>query len=339
MLSRFLHVTFTRFARRGGALTGAARYWFDRRPSGTVYPPLLSPREIAALLHRLDALGHEAGERRAIHTRPPGEADSPQLGRGLDFEELRPYGHGDDLRDVDWRAFARSGRVFVKRYREEREAALHVVLDRGPSMRFGTRCRLKVAQAACTGVLYALAAMRRGAVVGVSTLGPDGRHLPGRPGRAALLRAIDELVSPCPPSLAATPSAHGEFARPLGDIESLVPAGARVLLLSDFHALREDDLASLARLARRHAVLAVAFEDDTERQLPDMGSVAFAAPGGGQAYAVDTGSAALRADFASRAQGRREAVRQHLERLGIVVEHCSTCDDVFERFAGDALYG
>lgn len=339
MLSRSLHATVTRFAQRGAGLIGAARHWLGGRPAGADRPPLLGSGEIAALLHRLDALGHEAGARRPVHARPPGEAESPHLGRGLDFEELRPYGHGDDLRDVDWRAFARSGRVFVRRYREERQAALHVVFDRGPSMRFGTHCRLKVAQAARTGVLYALAAMRRGAVVGVTTLGPDGRHLRGRPGRGALLHAVEELVRPCPPLPAPIPSERGELSRQLGDVEALAPAGARILLLSDFRALREDDLSALARLARRHAVLAVGLEDDTERRLPDLGPVAFAAPAAGQVYAVDTGNAALREDFARRAQGRREAVRRRLERLGIAVAYCSTCEDVFERFAGDALYG
>jgi len=268
-----------------------------------------------------------------------GEADSAFVGSGLDFEELRPYAAGDDLRNVDWRALARSGRAFVKRYREERQAVLHVVLDRRPSMRFGTHCRLKVAQGARAGVVFALAATLRGAAVGLTTLGPEGSHIRAQSGRGAIMSVLRDLVAPCPPLGEPPDGSHALFAHQLAEIESLVPAGARVVLLSDFRGLREDDFGVLARLAARCPVTALHVEDESERHLPDVGWADFAVPGGGEARTIDAGSAALRDEFAEGARRRRQTLRQRLEPLGIVFQSCTTCDDILVQLGASALHG
>lgn len=344
MALRFINTVYERLA--GAAAASRAAGWLcSRWPHARVapphgdYPPLLDGAEIAEILRQLEALRRETGSRWPVRMRHPGEADSPFVGRGLDFEELRPYAHGDDLRDVDWRAYARSGRAFVRRYREERQAALHIVLDRSASMRFGTRCRLKVVQAARGGVLFALAAMLRGMSVGTTTLGPGGRHLRERAGRAALMCAIEELVAPCPPVVESAPGAHGTFVQQLAEVESLAPAGARLVLLSDFRSLREDDLGVLARLADRHPVVALHVEDESERGLPDLGAVDFTAPGRRKRYSVETGESALRESFAARSTSRREILRGRLEGLGVVFHSCSSCDDVFAWLGPSALYG
>ncbi|HKK05501.1 MAG TPA: DUF58 domain-containing protein [Gammaproteobacteria bacterium] len=341
MARRLINTVRARLAGGGRLARAVQRFWtFPRDGTGRGdYPPLVSSAEIEALLRRLQGLGREPGAPWLVHTRQVGEADSAFVGSGLDFEELRPYAAGDDLRDVDWRALARSGRAFVKRYREERQAVLHVVLDRRANMRFGTHCRLKVAQGARAGAVFALAAMLRGAAVGLTSLGPDGRHVRAQSGRGAIMGVLRDLAAPCPPLVARSDASHDLFARQLAEVESLVPAGGRVLLLSDFRGLREDDLGVLARLAARCPVTALHIEDESERHLPALGWADFAAPGGREVRTVDAGSAALRDEFAAAAHQRRQTLRERLEPLGIAFHSCTTCDDVFVQLGASALHG
>lgn len=351
MARRSIHLAQGGLARRGAAVWRALARWPRQRlaqwlggaaeaGASEVGRPLLGGGEIEALLQRLQAMGVGPGTPRPMHTARPGEADSPFVGAGLDFEELRPYAPGDDLRDVDWRAYARSGRAFVKRYREERQSTVYLVLDRGASMRFGTRCRLKVTQAAIAAAVFALAGTLRGAAVGLSTLGPDGVHRRARPGRRALMQVLEGIAAPCPPlSSEAGGDPHAVFAAQLGELEARVPSGARVLLLSDFRLLREDDLGVLARLAERCAVQALQVLDVSERALPRLGDAEFAAPGRGVRHRVDTDDTGLREAFAARARRRDERLHERLAGLGLAVRSCSTCDDLFDELAASALYG
>lgn len=347
MARRSIHLTQGSLARRGAGIWRSLVRWLVRWLGGAAAAgapdaggPLLSGGEIEALLGRLQAMGVGAGTPRPMHTARPGEADSPFVGAGLDFEELRPYAPGDDLRDVDWRAYARSGRAFVKRYREERQPTVHLVLDRGASMRFGTHCRLKVTQAAVAAAVFALAATLRGAAVGLSTLGPDGLHRRAQPGRRALMEVLEGIAAPCPPlSEEVGGDPHAAFAAQLGELESLVPRGARVLLVSDFRLLRADDLGVLARLAERCTVEALQVLDVSERTLPRLGEAEFAAPGRGERYRVDTDDTGLREAFAVRARRREAGLHERLAGLGLAVRSCSTCEDVFDELAASALYG
>jgi uncharacterized protein (DUF58 family) len=105
---------------------------------------------------------------REVHDHHAGDWASRWLGRGLDFEESRLYSAGDDIRDMDWRTTARTGRAHLKIYREERQPLVHLVVDRGATMRFGTRRRLKVAQAARVAAVLAFATADRNGVIGAT---------------------------------------------------------------------------------------------------------------------------------------------------------------------------
>lgn len=160
--------------------------------------PLLTAGELAELAAQAAHLAR-ASSRREVHDHHAGDWPSAWLGRGLDFEEARPYTPGDDLRDMDWRTTARLGHPFVKIYREERQPVLHLALDRGPAMRFGTRRRLKAAQAARVAALAAFAAAERNIAVGATLW--DGRDidLPPRHARAGILELVGHFAAPCPP--------------------------------------------------------------------------------------------------------------------------------------------
>ena len=92
--------------------------------------PLLTPEEIVQLIEQADALRQARPHGREVFLRHPGDARSAHLGRGLDFEEVRAYQAGDDIRAMDWRTTARTGKPYLKIYREEHHPALHLVPHR-----------------------------------------------------------------------------------------------------------------------------------------------------------------------------------------------------------------
>ncbi len=287
-------------------LNQGRRFWYGRSSSTALDPgvdvPLLDAGEVAELALQAVHLAH-AVHRREVHDHHAGDWPSAWLGRGLDFEESRPYSPGDDIRDMDWRTTARLSHPYLKTYREERQPMLHVVLDRGPSMRFGTRRRLKAAQAARLALLVAFAAAERNAAVSATLWDTRDEDLPPRHGRAGLMELIRAAAAPCPPL-------PPEAARSLHDADRLerlaadLPRGTRLLLVSDFTWIEGSHEPALARLAYRLDAQAVQILDPAERALPDVGLAPFQDLAGGRIRWLDTGSpsqrAAHAADFAER---------------------------------------
>lgn len=283
--------------------------------SALVEQPLLAAEEIAALAAQA-ALLAQAGVRREVHDHHAGDWPSAWLGRGLDFEEARPYAPGDDVRDMDWRTTARLGTPYLKTYREERQPLLHLVLDRGPSMRFGTRRRLKVTQAARLALLAGFAAQAQNVAVGLTLWDGQDRTLPARHGRSGWLEAVQALIEPCPPLPAERGEAQHEQRR-LQALRAELPRGSRLLLLSDFAWLSPLHEGVLASLGEHCDVLAVCLHDAAERSLPDVGLACFADPAGGPPRWLDTGRASVRAAHAQAFAERQGVTEERLQRCGL----------------------
>jgi uncharacterized protein (DUF58 family) len=302
-------------------------------PGPTV--PLLNATELAELAAHAAHLAR-AGNRREVHDHHAGDWPSAWLGRGLDFEEARPYTPGDDLRDMDWRTTARLGHPFVKIYREERQPVLHLALDRGPAMRFGTRRRLKAAQAARVAALAAFAAAERNIAVGATLW--DGRDidLPPRHARAGILELVGHFAAPCPPLPAeAAESVHD--ADRLHRLAADLPRGTRLLLISDFAWLDETHATPLAHLAERADLLAVRVSDPAERSLPDVGLARFLDLHAGTTRWLDTGSAAARAAHAAAFAERRARADALFARAGVAcLDLGGEIDDLIPVLGGHA---
>ncbi|MDH5204060.1 MAG: DUF58 domain-containing protein [Hylemonella sp.] len=283
--------------------------------TAVVDQPLLSAAELAELAAQ-GALLAQGALRREVHDHHAGDWPSAWLGRGLDFEEARPYAPGDDVRDMDWRTTARLGHPFIKTYREERQPLLHIVLDRGPSMRFGTRRRLKVAQGARLAALLGFAAAERNVAVGATLWdSPQDRMLGARHGRSALLALLQALVEPCAPLPAEAGEAWHELNR-LQTLRAELPRGSRLLLLSDFGWLDDRHEGALADLAQLLDLQAVCLSDPAERALPDLGLVCFAGDRGAPRW-LDTGQAAVRAAHAAAFAERKAQQARRFARCGV----------------------
>ncbi len=286
--------------------------WHLPKAEPSLYAPLLSDFDLAEIA----AIASEApaGRRMSEHLQR-GEQASRFRGAGIDFEDLRPYQPGDDPRRIDWRVTARLRKTFVRIYGETRQAAVWVIVDRGASMRFGTRTRLKSAQAARLAALILSGANRSHDALAITLL--DGeRHIshPPRAGRAPLHNALEALRALCPPAPDTEPS---RWTNLLAELEISLLQGSRVWIFSDFLGLSSSDERLFERLAARADVRLGLIEDAAEMDLPKLGSIRLMA--GGAALAVDTNAAALRSAYAeyhaahqARLQALASRLRGHL---------------------------
>jgi uncharacterized protein (DUF58 family) len=191
--------------------------------------------ELVAL--RGAAHGLSLRARRPALARLQGSHRSGQRGRGLEFEEVRLYAHGDDVRSIDWRVTARRGRPHTKLFREERERPVWLVADLHPGLYFGSRRQFKSAlllrAAALLGWVATLGGDRLGAVIGDGSERP--RILPPRAREAGVLPVLEALVAaqPTAPGL----PLPGSLAAALSALRAVIQPGSLVLLLSDFSQL------------------------------------------------------------------------------------------------------
>lgn len=229
-------------------------------------------------------------------------------GAGLIFEEVREYQPGDDVRTLDWNVTARTGRPFVKRYVEERELTLLLVLDLSGSMACGTGRYTKRAAAAELAALLALCAVSNDDRVGlVGFTSRVERFLPPRKGTRHALRLLRDV-------LAYEPRQRGtDLAAALDFVNRVQRRRAVVFILSDF--LATDYEPAFRRAARRHDLVAIHTIDPRERDWPAAGLVRLEDAETGQLLVVDTGDRRVQDRFAADARDRAAALRK-LARVG-----------------------
>jgi uncharacterized protein (DUF58 family) len=225
-------------------------------------------------------------------------------GRGVEFDEVRAYQPGDDVRCIDWRVTARRGRVYTKLFHEDRERPLLLLVDAGPSMRFGTRRRFKSVAAARAAATLAWAAHhasdRVGGVV-MSAAGCD-EH-PAQRRQHALLRWLDALSR----ATGAAGEAPSDLAAGVARLSRLAPSGSHAILLCDFYGLDERAGTEIARLARHRHVTCVQVYDALEAESPPPGR--YRVSDGARVSALETGNRATRERWGRDFRARREALR------------------------------
>jgi uncharacterized protein (DUF58 family) len=226
----------------------------------------LTAAELIALRPRCHAL--RLPMRLAAASALAGAYRSRFRGRGVDFLESRNYQPGDDIRNMDWRVTARTGRPHTKVFQEERERPVLVVMDASPSLYFGTRDRLKSVAAGQMAAAIAWAAIRRGDRVGGFLFAP-GRHRELRPagGRRGAMRMIQGLVDWLEPK-PIEGDENEKLSTALERVRHTVRPGSLVIVISDFFGLDEDCNRHLSRLRQHNDVIGCQVLDAAEYQLP-----------------------------------------------------------------------
>ena len=229
---------------------------------------LLSEQEINELLSESDSLSLLLATTKLSSGRSGG-AQSFALGTGMEFDDLRHYQLGDDPKLIDWRASARSQQTLVRGYLAELQQPLFIVIDRGASMRFGSSQRLKVTQAARLAIKLMGIYHHAGYEVGGLLLNPSAQWRPATSNLDALRQLAFDTAAPCPP----IESEPHDWARLFALLQQQVPAGSRLLLLSDFFDLAESAEPQLGVLAQRVSMHAVRISDPLEQQLSELEGV------------------------------------------------------------------
>jgi len=256
-------------------------------------------------------------------------------GRGMEFDESRPYQPGDDPRNIDWRVTARSTEAYTKLFREERERPVLVVADLRSNMHFATRGYFKSVTASRAAALIAWAAHHRGDRLGGLIFGDTShRELRPRLGRLAALRYLHELVEhrdwPDPADIhpATDETTVAALTQAMAALRRVSRPGSLVVIISDFVGLTTTAKAYIAGVARHSEVLAVIVSDPLERELPPPGRYRVVSEH--DEASIDTYSKAAREDYAAQFAGRREELERFFQRYGVHVLPLSTDDDTVE---------
>jgi len=270
------------------------------------------PRQVLRQIRRL-----QLRARRAVEDLLGGEYHSVFKGSGIVFEEVRAYQPGDDIRAIDWNVTARMGHPFIKRFVEERELTVVLVVDVSGSQQFGTRAQLKQEVAAELAAVLAFSAISNNDRVGLVQLTDQvERFVPPGKGVRHVLRLIRDVLF-AQPQHRTTSLREG-----LDFVNRVLRRRAIVFLLSDF--LDRDYDRAFQRTGRRHDLIAVRITDPGEEELPDVGLLEVADAETGARLLVDTSSRAVRDSYRAEAIQRREQLRQLARSASVDLVEVST---------------
>ncbi len=237
-----------------------------------------------------------------------GQYHSAFRGQGMEFEEVCPYQVGDDVRLIDWNVSARYGEPFIKKFREERELTVMLVVDVSRSGLFGSGRQFKLDYAAELCAVLAFSAIRSNDKVGLILFTDEvEKYVPAKKGTRHVLRIIREL-------LFHQPEGRGtNIAEALSFLNRVTIRRAVCFLVSDFLASDYEPALRIAR--RRHDLIPITISDPREWELPDVGFLELEDPETGVTTLVDTSSRTVRRRFAVQTTARAAAREQMFRKM------------------------
>jgi len=259
-------------------------------------------------------------------------------GRGMEFDEVRPYVPGDDVRTIDWNVTARTGETFVKRFVEERELTVMLLVDISPSQNFGSAERSKREAAVELSAMLAFSAISNQDKIGLLLFhGDTEEYIPPRSGQKHALRVVREVLArgqdEAPTALRPgnplglpravlrrfrqlvarrreTPDRSTNISHALEFCRRVLPRKVVLFLISDF--IDEDYIDMLRHTNRRHDVICALVNDEREMDMPPAGLITLEDAETGELRCVDTRSAAFREQVAAHSRTRIEALQHSL---------------------------
>ncbi|MFT5837428.1 MAG: hypothetical protein ACI9ZV_000933 [Candidatus Azotimanducaceae bacterium] len=274
----------------------------------------MTPADIIKKVRRL-----EIRTRRLVTDSVTGAYYSSFKGRGMDFEEVREYAIGDDVRTIDWNVSAKMDRPFVKVFREERELTLMLLIDLSASGIFGSVEQSKRERAAEIASVIAFSASQNNDKVGLLLYTDEVEHyIPPKKGRRHILRVIRDILFFEPTGKATDHKAALDYLNRVQRRKSVV------FLISDFI---ENDaslstpnsplFSTLALTHQRHDLISIALSDPREYELPEVGLITLEDAETGEMVEIDTGSRQVRERYAKLAQERRAHFQSGMRKKGL----------------------
>jgi uncharacterized protein (DUF58 family) len=254
------------------------------------------------ILKKVKAL--EISTRKLVNNLFSGEYQSAFRGQGMTFSEFREYIPGDDVRLISWPLTARTGKPFIKKFDEERELTLMLIVDVSGSGAFGSKGQLKSDVMAHVGAILSFSAIKNSDPVGLVMVSDHVEHyvLPKK-GRSHVFRILRDLYYFKPKSKKTSLAPAFEF------VSGVLKKKATVFVLSDF--MDQDYERALRMLGRKHDVVACVVKDPMEENLPSLGLVEFEDAESGEVVVVDTSSGAFQTQYTANIKNKN-AIRDTL---------------------------
>jgi uncharacterized protein (DUF58 family) len=261
---------------------------------------------------------------RRIRSLQSGGYLSPLKGRGMEFEEVRPYQAGDDIRSIDWKVTARTDKPHTKIFREERERPVFISVDNRKTMHFATRGVFKSVQAAKLAGLIAWAAQHHGDRVGGQIFSEDYcQEIKPQNGKHGVLRFLNTLVNP-----ATTPQHEFSFERVLSRLQHHTKPGSLIYLVSDFRGVSANTEAYMAKLARHCQLVFIFIYDPLEKALPEQGRYRFT--NNERDVVIDSSDKQKLSSYQQRFQIHYDNLEALAKKLGVLLIQCDTTADPLE---------
>jgi uncharacterized protein (DUF58 family) len=278
----------------------------------------MAEQDVATILKKVQRIQIVAN--RTVNDLFAGQYKSVFRGRGMEFDEVREYQPGDDVRTIDWNVTARQGTPFIKRYCEERELTVLFMVDVSASGAFGSGSRSKLDMVVEVAALLMFSALKNNDKVGLITFCDEViDYFPPRKGKSNVLHLIRELV-------AAEPLARETSLRTaLEFLNRVQKRRAVTFLISDFLAPHAKQAMAVAN--KRHDLVAITVADPREHVLPDVGFISLKDAETGQIVEVDTRHRAVRSLFETRSAQRAKGLSDELKKLGVDQLDINTDED------------
>ena len=261
----------------------------------------------------------------AIKSMQSGGYISSFKGRGMEFDETRPYQPGDDIRSIDWRVTARTDKTHTKLFREERERAVFISVDMRPAMAFATRGVFKRVQAAKLAALLAWSAQKNGDRIGGQVFTDnDCRGIKPRNGKHGVLRLFHELVRHAHERTSST-IVENTLQHSIARLSRHIRPGSLVYLLSDFRGVDQACERYLSQLSRHCDVVLIMISDPLESHLPSSGRYRFTDKQ--RDVMFDTADKERVKNYQQRFQLHLGQVNHMAKKLGLAFYQCTTTDD------------
>lgn len=251
-------------------------------------------------------------------------------GRGVDFDQVRVYQAGDDVRNIDWRVTARTREPHTKLFHEERERPIFIMIEQSARLFFGSTRQFKSVLAAQAAALLGWAALAHSDRVGGLVFGALPPHeVKPRRNKQSLLQLLDHLTRAnhaLHSELTDRPNAFGQALRRAREV---LRPGSLAMILCDERTLEDGDEQQIALLARHIDLVLLPLSDPLDHALPSAGLLAFSGNGG--QLQLDTDDAGLRQAYQDLAETRRARWQRLAQRLGVALLPLSTAEDMLEQ--------
>jgi len=265
----------------------------------------MMPRELLRQIRRI-----EIRTNRMVNDILAGEYHSVFKGQGVEFEEVREYQHGDDIRTIDWNVTARMGIPFVKRYREERELTVMLMVDASSSNMFGTAEKMKGELAVELSAVLAFSAIKNNDRVGLILFTDKvEKFIPPKKGKKHVLRLIRDLLT-FEPTGGST-----DIKSALDYMGKILTRKSVVFLLSDFMNQNYED--SLRVVNKKHDLITISITDPREVEMPPIGFLELEDAETGEIIVIDTFDASIRQRFSDTAAADLDKMSLNFKRMKV----------------------